>query len=61
MATLLPLAVPAAAKSSLECPNGECGYDAGYSTAEAIALVAFGLVALAVIVAIVLLVRYLRS
>jgi hypothetical protein len=43
------------------CPNGECGYDAGYSTAETIALVAFGAVALAVVLAIVLLVRRWRG
>ena len=46
---------------SLECPNGKCGYDPGYSTASTIALVVLGLVALAVIVAIVLLVRRWRS
>ena len=43
------------------CPNGECGYEAGYSTAETIALVAFGAVVLAVVVAIVLLVRRWRG
>lgn len=53
-------ATSAALLGSLECPNGECGYDAGYSTAETIALVAFGLAALAVVVAIVLLVRRWR-
>jgi hypothetical protein len=42
------------------CPNGECGYDPGYSTAETIALVAFGLVALAIVAAIVFLVRRWR-
>ena len=51
--------LPATA-GTIECPNGECGYDAGYSTAEAIALVAFGLVLVAVIVAIWLLVRRWR-
>ena len=55
------IAVPVAVANSVECPNGECGYDAGYSTAETISLVAFGLVALAVIVAIALLVRRWRS
>lgn len=42
------------------CPNGECGYDPGYSTAETIALVAFGLVALAIVAAIVFLIRRRR-
>ena len=54
-------ALSAAIQGSLECPNGECGYDAGYSTAEIITLVAFGLVALAIVVALALLVRWWRS
>jgi hypothetical protein len=58
---LTSLALPLVAQGTLDCPNGECGYDPGYSTAEAIALVAFGLVALAMIVALVLLVRWWRS
>jgi hypothetical protein len=48
------------AADSPNCPNGECGYDPGYSTAETFALVAFALVALAVLVAIVFLIRRWR-
>jgi hypothetical protein len=61
MPDLVAPALSAAIQGSLDCPNGECGYDAGYSTAEIIALVAFGLVALAVLVAFVLLVRWWRG
>jgi hypothetical protein len=51
----------AAANGSSDCPNGECGYDPGYSTAETIALVAFAIVALAVVVAVVWLIRLWRG
>jgi hypothetical protein len=58
---LTALALPPAAQGTLDCPNGECGYDAGYSTAEAIALVAIGLTALAMLVALILIVRWWRG
>jgi uncharacterized membrane protein YedE/YeeE len=50
----------AAASNRTDCPNGECGYDAGYSTAETFALVAFAIVLLAVVLAIVWVVRRWR-
>jgi hypothetical protein len=51
------------AVSDADCPhgNGDCGYDAGYSTAETVALIVFALLALAVIGAIVWLIRLWRA